>query len=89
MPVNPRESAWALDAGGGREGTMDGRMSLDRLQAQRIWEMFAPRGLGKEGIRRKRIETFRRNPAGSKPVRKCLASSRERVLRGAGQLALK
>ena len=38
LAAKPRESAWALDAGG-CNGKMDHRKSLEQFQAQRIWEM--------------------------------------------------
>jgi len=48
---------------------------------------LAPRSSGKEN--RHNRETFRRNPAGSNPVRQSWASSRKRVLRGGGQPPLR
>ena len=38
MAAKHRKPAWALDMGG-RYGKMDGRTSLDRLQAHYKWEM--------------------------------------------------
>ena len=41
MAAGHRKSAWALDAGGGHLGKMDGQTSLDRFQAYCKWEISA------------------------------------------------